>query len=210
MVPQMLSLFARFWLRVRGWKVEGEPPTETCVYLAVPHTSNWDGWMLLLFAWALRLNIRWMAKHTLLKPPLGFILKSFGAVAVDRRAANGLVGQMVDALGAGENIMLCVPPEGTRSRRDFWKSGFYHIAHGAQVPICLGVLDYGRRRGGFGPLMELTGDMSADMDRVRAFYGERGPTGRNPEQQSPILLKGEGDNVEDAAAVPSPASDALG
>lgn len=161
--------------------------------------------MLLLFAWALHLNIRWMAKHTLLKPPLGLVLKAFGAVAVDRRAANGLVGQMVDALGEQEGIMLCVPPAGTRSRRDFWKSGFYHIAHGAGVPICLGVLDYGKRRGGFGPMMTLTGDMSADMDRVRAFYEERGPQGRNPEQQSPIRLRGEAEDPEGAETNAAPA-----
>jgi len=206
----MLSLFARCWLRVRGWKVEGEPPTEKFVYLAVPHTSNWDGWMLLLFAWALKLEIRWMAKHTLLKPPLGFVLKSFGAVPVDRRKANGLVGQMVDALNASEDVMLCVPPEGTRGRQEFWKSGFYHIALGADVPICLGVLDYGRRRGGFGPLMELTGDMAADMDRIRAFYDERIPTGRNPEQQSPIRLRSEGEDVVNSPAGAGDDVDAAG
>jgi len=112
-------------------------------------------------------------------------------VPVDRRAANGLVGQMVEALKAEENVMLCVPPEGTRSRREHWKSGFYHIAHGAGVPICLGVLDYGTRRGGFGPMMTLTGDAAADMDQIRAFYDERKPTGRSPSKQSPVRLRDE-------------------
>lgn len=187
----MMSALARLWLRLSGWRVEGEPPRVSCVYLAYPHSSNWDGWMLLLHAWALHLDLRWMIKEQWLKPPLGGVLKMLGAVGVDRSASTGMVGQMVAEFERRDFFMLCVPPEGTRSRRDFWKSGFYHIAREAKVPICLGVLDYGQKRAGFGPLLELTGDMAVDMSNIRAHYEERGPKARFPAKTGPIRLRAE-------------------
>ena len=187
----MIAGLASWWLRLRGWQVEGEPPTRSCVYLAYPHSSNWDGWMLLLHAWALSLDLRWMIKEQWLKGPMGLLLRRLGAVGVDRSASTGMVGQMVAEFEARDFFMLCVPPEGTRSRRDYWKSGFYHIAREAKVPLCLGVLDYGAKRAGFGPMLELTGDMHTDMERVRAHYAERGPKARFPSNTGPIRLRAE-------------------
>jgi len=86
-------------------------------------------------------------------------------------------------------LRLAVSPEGTRARCDHWRSGFYHIARQARVPVATGFLDYANRRCGMGPLIELTGDVSADMDRIRSFYEPL--RGKYPELQGPIRLREE-------------------
>ena len=101
-----------------------------------------------LMAWALELPLRWLGKHTLFAAPFGTVMRALGGVAVDRRANQNLVEQVAQRFAAGEQMALAVPAEGTRSATPYWRSGFYHIAAAAQVPIVLSYLDYGNRRGG--------------------------------------------------------------
>ena len=163
--------FAALCLKIGGWTISGPPPRiGKYVIIAAPHTTWWDGFWMLAFAWWWGIDLAWMGKASITKGPLGFIPRRAGVIPVDRSAPQGLVAQVVEQFEARERLMLAIPPEGTRAKRDYWKSGFYHIAREAGVPVCLSYLDYGQREAGFGPMIELSGDISADMDRIRAFY----------------------------------------
>jgi 1-acyl-sn-glycerol-3-phosphate acyltransferase len=165
------------------------PPVSKGVVIAAPHTSNWDLPHMLAASWVFRLRVSWFGKHTLFRPPLGWLLQRLGGLPVDRRAPRGLVGEVAARLEVADKLFVAVSPEGTRSRRDHWKSGFYWIAYEAQVPVLCGYLDYGRRRAGVGLTFVPSGDIRADMDRVRAFYA--GLRGRHLALESEIRLKEE-------------------
>jgi 1-acyl-sn-glycerol-3-phosphate acyltransferase len=183
-------LLARIFLWLTGWMPEGRPPAaRRFVLIAAPHTSNWDLAFLLAFARLYDVRISWMGKHSLFRGPMGWAMRRLGGVPVRRDRSNDLVAQMADTIERSESIALTVPAEGTRSYTSHWKSGFYHIARRAEVPVVLGFLDYPRRRGGFGPEVVLTGNVREDMDEIRAFY--EGKQGRFPDQQGEILLKEE-------------------
>lgn len=179
-------------LRTAGWRFEGPVPAEKkYVVLAFPHTSNWDGVMLLAMTRSIDLEMSWMIKSTWFRGPLGPLLRAVGAVAIDRSKAGNIVQQMIEEFARRERFVLVVPPEGTRGRAEHWRSGFYHIARGADVPVVPGFVDYRHRRWGLGPPIYLTGDVGADMDRVRDFYAARDIAGLHPDQTSPIRLKEE-------------------
>ncbi len=180
-------------LRLAGWQFEGEPPPEKrYVALAVPHTSNWDGLLLLSLTRSIGLEIHWMVKDSWVNGPIGPALRRMGAVSIDRRRATNIVSQMIEQFRRRDSFVLVIPPEGTRSRAEHWKSGFYHIALGAQVPVVPGYLDFARKRAGLGPAMTMTGDARSDMDRIRAFYAAKDPTAYDPSKFGPIRLREEG------------------
>ena len=179
-------------LRAAGGEFEGEPPRiDKYVALATPHTSNWDGLLLLTIGEAIDLPMSWMIKAEWIRGPMGALLRRMGAVAVNRDAAGDLVPQMIEELQRRDRMVLVIPPEGTRGRAEHWKSGFYRIALGAGVPVVPGYLDYGRKRAGLGPPIHLTGDVKADMDRIRAFYADKAPSGLYADQFGPIRLREE-------------------
>lgn len=187
------SRVARAWLKaLGGWRFVGETPEpRRAVCLAVPHTDNLDGLLLVLLAQSVGMSISWMVKDTWGKPPLGPVIRAVGGVPIDRSRPNGMVGQMIEELEKRDDFYLVIPPEGTRKRAEHWKSGFYRIALGAKVPIVPGFLDYRDKVGGFGPPIELTGDVRADMDAIRAFYAKAKPKPRHPDQFGPIRLREE-------------------
>ena len=175
-----------------GWEFEGEPPAlKKYVCLATPHTSNWDGVLLLALTRSIGLPITWMVKNDWVRGPIGVVLRGLGALAIDRSGAHHVVSQMIDALKQADELVLVIPPEGTRRRAEYWKSGFYHIALGAGVPVVPGYLDYSRKRAGLGPPIHLTGDVRADMDKIRAFYAGVHPHGRAHDKWGPIRLREE-------------------
>lgn len=147
--------------------------------IAAPHTSNWDLAYLLAFAEVADLRISFMMKHTVFRGPFGPLFRSLGGIPIRRHLRENLVKQMIELFRAREDLVLVVPAEGTRARVEFWKSGFYHIAREAEVPIVLSYLDYARRRGGFGPAVIPTGRFREDMDAIRDFYADK--SGRHPE-----------------------------
>jgi 1-acyl-sn-glycerol-3-phosphate acyltransferase len=184
-------------LRTAGWEFEGTvPAVDRCVALGVPHTSNWDGVLLLALARSLGIEMSFMIKKDWLRGPMGTIMKRLGAVGIDRSRSTNIVEQMIDELRRRDRLWLVIPPEGTRSRAEYWKSGFYHIALGAEVPVVPGYLDYARKRMGLGAPIHLTGDVAADMDRIRAFYAEHAPAGHKPEDFGPIRLRDEATDAE--------------
>lgn len=124
-----------------------------------------------MVAFALRLNPYWMGKHSIFKAPFGGIMQWLGGIPVNREQSNNLVAASADALRAADGpVQLIVPPEGTRSKTRYWKTGFYYIALGAQVPIVMAYMDYSTKRSGLGPLFQPTGNMEDDMAAIKAFY----------------------------------------
>jgi 1-acyl-sn-glycerol-3-phosphate acyltransferase len=141
------------------------------VLIAAPHTSNWDLPYTLMVAFALRLNIRWMGKQSLFRAPFGGVMRWLGGIAVNREQSTNLVAASAKAIREADGpLQLIVPPEGTRSKTRYWKTGFYYIAREAQVPIVMAYMDYAHKRSGLGPLFEPTGDVEADMAAIKAFY----------------------------------------
>jgi 1-acyl-sn-glycerol-3-phosphate acyltransferase len=194
---------AQLILRLGGWRIEGERPVaKKYVLVAAPHTSNWDFLWMIAMAVALGVRLSWLGKDSLFRPPLGSILRLLGGIPVDRSVRSDLVNRFADQFERSAEFVLVVPVEGTRGWVPYWKSGFYHIARAANVPVVLGYLDYATRIGGFGMTVDLTGDVRADMAAIRAFYAETVP--KHIGQNGPIRLKEE-DAGEAAPAVPAEA-----
>lgn len=186
----MKRWLARTTLQIFGWRIEGgRPPHDQYVMIAAPHTSNWDFPLLILFAAAFNIKIRWLAKHSLFKPPMGWLMRLLGGVPVVRSENQNIVAAMAETFSEQDQLVVVVPTEGTRSYTEYWKSGFYHIAQQADVAIVPSYLDFSQKRGGFGPAIIPKGDIVADMDTLRAFYAPMG--GKFPEQSGPIRLKEE-------------------
>lgn len=178
-----LRRWAALFLRVFGWRMEGQfPDISKCVMIAAPHTSNWDLPIMLFFAFAFNTKLYFMVKDAVFFWPFGRFFRWLGGIPIDRRKPNGVVAQSVQAFHDNEELVLVVPPAGTRSKVRYWKTGFYRIAEGAGVPIVLGFLDYGRKVGGVGPVVIPTGDIEADMETIRSFYD--GITAKYPERSS--------------------------
>jgi len=199
----VLKLIASVYLKVFGWRTGSEAPsTDTFVLIAAPHTSNWDGVHMVALSWVFGIRIRFMAKHTLFEGKWGWFFRWVGGVPVDRRKPQGLVEQMVEQFERGQPLILGVPPEGTRSRREYWKSGFYQIAVAAKVPIVMGYLDFAKKEGGFGGQFMPSGDIHQDMDVIRAFYATK--SGKYPELFAVPRLRAEDDPPDAASRTTQP------
>ncbi|MBW1786858.1 MAG: lysophospholipid acyltransferase family protein [Deltaproteobacteria bacterium] len=159
--------------RFTGWKSAGKKPCiPKYVIIAAPHTSNWDFFYALCLAFMLEVRPFIMMKGAWFRWPMGPFLRWMGAIPVDRSKSTDMVARSIEAFRARPRMVLMVPPSGTRKKVMYWKTGFYHIARGANVPIVLGYLDYRRKVGGIGPVLHPTGNMEADMKIVRDFYAD--------------------------------------
>jgi 1-acyl-sn-glycerol-3-phosphate acyltransferase len=169
---EIIRMIALAWLKLNGWKMAGDWPREIqkCVLLAAPHTSNWDGLNMLAAAGYFRIRLRWMGKKALTEGPFGWIVRRSGCVPVDRSGGKDTVGQTVAAFAATDVMVLAISPEGTRSLTEGWRSGFYHIAHAARVPIVLSVLDYGHKTISLAGHIIPSGDYAADLVWMKAQY----------------------------------------
>ncbi|WP_251450044.1 1-acyl-sn-glycerol-3-phosphate acyltransferase [Microbacterium sp. Marseille-Q6648] len=170
------SLVARVFWALSRWRLATTPaPTRPTVLIGAPHTSNWDFVLMLAIAWRLRIDVRWLGKESLFRSWRGPIMRALGGIPVDRRNPQRVVADVVGRIRAGEVFGLVVTPEGTRGTGEdsFWKSGFYRIARDTGMPVTLGYVDRTTMTTGLGITLELTGDVAADMDRVRAFYADK-------------------------------------
>ena len=161
------------FLNLTGWKVEGALPAEASksVFIAAPHTSNWDLPYTLMVCFVLRANIVWMGKSSIFKWPFGSVMRWLGGISVNREQSTNLVAASAQALAAADDsVQLIVPPEGTRGKTRHWKTGFYYIALQAKVPIVMAYMDYSQKRSGLGPLFYPSGDIEKDMVAIKAFY----------------------------------------
>ncbi len=183
----MLKSLAQVILRVSGWTLVGEAPRQRkAVIIAAPHTSNWDGFWLLVCKFALGVKIRFFAKHTLFWWPLGPLLTAMGAIPVERTRSGANVEKLVRLFAEEEELLLALAPEGTRRWRPHWRSGFWQIAQAAGVPIILAFIDYEAKRAGIGPQLDELQDVDAAMREIRAFYSRC--TAARPENMGPIEL----------------------
>ncbi|WP_448810619.1 1-acyl-sn-glycerol-3-phosphate acyltransferase [Agromyces bauzanensis] len=189
-------LVARVFWACGRWTLTGEAaPTRPTVLIGAPHTSAWDFVLMLAIAWRLGIDIRWLGKKSLFAGWRGPIMRRLGGIPVDRAHPGHVVEEVVERVHAGEVFGLVVTPDGTRGRHEYWKSGFYRIARDTGMPVTLGFVDRTTMTTGLGPTFELTGDVPADMDRIRAFYADK--AGFRPERRVEPRLRDEhpGDSV---------------
>lgn len=163
---------ARSGLRLARWRLVGEVPRGG-VLVGAPHTSNWDFVIMLLVMWSGDVPPRVLMKKELFRGPLRWLLPAMGGIPIDRRNPAGVVARLVAHARSGEPFLLIVAAEGTRTKAEYWKSGFYRIAELAGVPIAMGFIDGPTRTTGFGPTLVPSGDLVADMDLIRAFYRDK-------------------------------------
>lgn len=167
----VLRALGRLLLRLMGWRIEGKvPPVPRFVAIVAPHTSNWDFIVGVAVMFALDLRINWFGKDTLFRGPFGTLLRGLGGRPVKRHMREGTVAQAVLAMRAEPRFILALSPEGTRKPVTRWRTGFYRIAEGAEVPILPVWFDWSRRVAGLGTPMRPTGDMEGDIERLQAHY----------------------------------------
>ena len=174
-------------LHLFGWKVRYKPlPGPHGVAIVYPHTSNWDFPVGLLGKWALGLPFRWLGKESLFRGPAGRLMRARGGVPVERNASTGATQRLADTMRKSSWFWLALAPEGTRGYQPFLRSGFYHLAVTANVPLLLVYFDYPKKELGVLDTIRLTGDQSIDMPAIEAAY--RGHLGKHPELAAPIRL----------------------
>ncbi len=158
-------------MRVSGWRFDGVFPDVPKLIISVaPHTSNWDFVVGIMALWALDIRISFIGKHTLFVGPFGAWLRSLGGIPVDRSKSHGVVGEVIDAFNASDKMIFALAPEGTRKLDKGFKSGFLHMAHGAQVPIVLAYFDFPGRCICFGKQIRTSGDAERDLQTVLDYY----------------------------------------
>jgi len=183
-----MSWIARFIFKILGWKVINElPDGNKYVLIAAPHTSNWDFPLGLLAKFSQKLKLNYLGKGALFDSPFGWFFRALGGIPVYRKQKLNMVDQMVEQFQQRDRMILAMSPEGTRSYLEYWKSGFYHIAHKSGVPIAMATLDFGNKMVKLGGAFMPSGDIQSDMKIIKAFF--ENIKGRIPENQGPIRVK---------------------
>jgi 1-acyl-sn-glycerol-3-phosphate acyltransferase len=187
-VPALVRIPSKFILmNLWGWKLEGDlSQIPKGVIIGVPHTSNWDGPLAFLAGYTFGVRFRWMGKDSLFRWPMRPMAYLLGGIPIDRSSSHNAVEQMIHYIQAADTVILGIAPEGTRKRVPHWKTGFYYIALGAGVPIICGRLDWSRKIIDVSYQFYPSGDIEADMERIRQAY--RGAVARRPENFGPIIL----------------------
>jgi 1-acyl-sn-glycerol-3-phosphate acyltransferase len=184
----LFKTLAQWFVALMGWKAEGDLQLLPKKFVAIlaPHTSNWD----LLYAfgtiYALGIKFNWFGKKEAFRWPIGGLFKKLGGIPIERSARQNMVEQTVAFIRSRERVVIGIAPEGTRSNVNYWKTGFYRIAHLAAVPIAFAFLDYRRKVGGIGPLMETTGAIEEDLKVIRGYY--KGVTARYPDLVGDVAI----------------------
>ncbi len=177
-------------MRLVGWKVTGSlPKDKKFILLGEPHTSNWDFLLMFGAAYSLRLNVSWLGKDAIFKKPFGTIMRYFGGIPINRKKTNDLVQSTSKLFQESERLVIVIGPSGTRSKREYWKSGFYWIAHTSKIRVVCASLDFANKIVNVGICFMLTGDVKKDMDKIREFYKDI--KGKHPELENKIRLKDE-------------------
>jgi 1-acyl-sn-glycerol-3-phosphate acyltransferase len=187
----MFRRLALWWFRLTGWKTIGDLPSDLkLILIGAPHTTNWDFVVMLAVMASFGRKISFMGKDSLFKGPFGFVMNRLGGIPIRRGIQESVVEQMASAFTAASSLILVIAPAGTRRHSDHWKSGFYHIARTAQVPIVPAKIHYPRKLVTVGPPLVPGEDLTIDMDTLRRFYADG--HGKYPEQASAPRLSEEG------------------
>jgi len=167
----ILRQVGRTGLRLAGWRFDGEiPNVSKAVVIVVPHTSNWDFPIGVLGMFAVDIRVSWLGKHTLFRGLVGSVMRWLGGIAIDRTGSAGVVEQIVELFDRSDQMLLGLSPEGTRSRVERWKTGFYHIANGARIPIVPIAFNWASRTIRFGPVLRTTGQVEEDIEILEKFF----------------------------------------
>jgi len=173
---RLSAWFGRMILDVFGWSIRGTLPERSKLLVIVaPHTSNWDFVIGIAAVFALSIDANWIGKHTLFRGAGGPVMRWFGGIPVDRRMAHGVVAQLVDEIRNRDHLFLGITPEGTRSRVDRWKTGFYHIATQAGIPLLPVCFDYRLRQIIISPPFDPSGNLEADLDYLQRLFASVTP-----------------------------------
>ncbi len=178
-----------------GWKFAGEiPNVPKFIMIVAPHTSNWDFFVGIAARAAIQLKISWMGKDSLFKPPVGRIMKALGGIPVIRDKKLGVVDQVAQAFKDADKMALAITPEGTRSKRDKWKTGFYFMAKEADVPLFPVSFDYKTKTITFGDLLIPNDNFNSDMESLNTFFSLA--EGKNPENFSIHIIADSEEGLE--------------
>jgi len=184
------KILVRLILKCIGWKIEGNIPSniDKLILIGVPHTSNWDFFVMLGCSWHFGLNIKWLGKESLFaNPVMRYLSTTLGGIKVDRSQPDQTVEKIVNTLSASkQRICLAIAPEGTRSKKPGWRSGFFYIAKKSKIPLGLGFADYAKKTMGIGPILYELKDIDNTMLTIKDFY--KNVVGKNPENQSSIQI----------------------
>ncbi len=184
----LIEFLCRWTLKLIGWRAVGKvPEVPKYVMIGYPHTSNWDTLIGLILYTSMGVHVRWLGKHSLFKGPLGWLIRKSGGIPIRRDISQNFVEKMKEVFRKSDYLVLTLSPEGTRKKTEYWRTGFYYIALAANVPIALGYLDYSNKTGGFGPLIFPSGDIEADLEKIRPFYKDI--RAKFPENKGPIRIK---------------------
>ena len=180
---QSISKFILF--NLLGWKVPNDFPRDIDKYIiiAAPHTSNWDFPIAILSRFAKGIDINFIGKHTLFKPPFGFLFRAMGGTPVNRSATTNMVQSLIDVFNEKEKFIFAISPEGTRKKVSKWKTGFYHVALGAKVPIVMATLDFENKKILIAEPYYLTGNQKVDFEYFHNYFKD--VKGKNPDQFDP-------------------------
>ena len=168
-----------------GWKVPNDFPSSIDKYIiiAAPHTSNWDFPIAVLYKFAKGIDIKFIGKHTLFKPPFGFMFRAMGGIPVNRSTSKNMVQSIIDIFNEKDKFIFALSPEGTRKKVSKWKTGFYHVAKGANVPIVMATLDFENKQILINDPYYVTGDQKVDFEYFHNYFKE--VKGKNPDQFDP-------------------------
>lgn len=181
---------ARATLKASRWTLVGEVPRQG-ILVGAPHTSQWDWVAMLLIAWSNGVQPQVLIKHSYFKGPAGVLLRATGGIPLDRENPGATIRALLKEAEGHEAFLLAIAAEGTRSKGEYWKPGFYRISQQTGLPISLGFVDGPTRTLGMGPTFQPSGDVVADMDLVRAFYADK--HGIRPENRTEPRLREEAD-----------------
>lgn len=178
---RFLKLISEVYWSMSRWTYRSEPAPKhpSGLLVSAPHTSNWDFVLMLAVAWKSGLRPKFLGKKELFRGPMGPVMRLFGGIPVDRANPAGLIDDLARRMSEGEEFQLVITPEGTRGKVERWKSGFYRLAQQTGLPVTLAYCDRNTMTSGLGPEVPITGNVKADMDRIREYY--EGKTGVNPE-----------------------------
>lgn len=177
----MKKLIAQIVFWIAGWKTELKDIeiAKKSVMIAAPHTSNWDLVYMVSVFWLHKLKVKFFIKDSYTKGIHGGYFRWLGGIGINRKEAGNMVETAAQLFSKEKNLIIIIPPEGTRKRVDKWKKGFYFIAKKANVPVSFGFLDYKEKIGGVGGYINLTDSFESDMEKIQAFYKTK--TGKFPE-----------------------------
>lgn len=189
---RLRPVLARAVLRATRWKLVGDMP-ERGILVGAPHTSNWDWVAMLLIAWSNGVQPQVLIKESFFKGPMSTLLRATGGIPLDRANPGATIRALLKEAEGHDSFLLVIAAEGTRSKGEYWKSGFYRISQQTGLPIALGFVDGPTRTLGMGPSFHPSGDVDADMERVREFYSDK--LGIRPENRTEPRLREESDGA---------------